>query len=678
LEGRELIVLSILFLIGSFYYPQKSIQFSFLIGYLNSKFKPISANLKINFENSFNIKSASNLWNFLTSMFNSIIVGNTTDLILFNIYFSVFLNFEILLLGNVSSVKFFQLIFFISNVAPEYLLDLSMIEHSLTIEKSLLDFSTDLFGFYKTMRHSVGTSLLLIDNISRVFYDTVIILRLKIKINSEKNFIFLKISNKPAFNPTYVLSFSKACIDLTTRFSMISFFPISFSNYNFLKIETLHPNFLKTRVIFPIGNSFHSFSTKLTSINEIVTSFIDFFWYKTFFSINHQFNHFLISLILITVVFINPPPTKIGWISGFNHLITILNFEKIATCFKNLIKNTIRKKSLITNILMLRLFSFYFLFLKHSSCVVLRIEKKEYNILLNQSFIFKTTKKKALKLVMKNIYRIPRFRIKQIKRVFFSIKNVKIFSTVNLLRDCTENSKIYDKIETEIHLLIVKTTGFKPIVSLLLFLFSIIKKKALFSHIVQLVKKKNQKLREMIKNRANRFVLVKVLIKSSLRRLKISRISILENLIPFRLVNVNYLPRGLLERRLTDNLLLYQNFETVTFFYNRITNWKQTTRVDRNSLLEFLKISNKKEKKIAIKTLLKVRKAKKLFNNGIVNFCSNFLEAISYFVSFKSYNLLNRDFFALKDSMFGLSLLEIKDLRFFYNLYLRRISLCYN
>jgi len=511
--------------------------------------------------------------------------------------------------------------------------------------------------------------------VSRVFFDTLVILRLKIKINSEKDFVFLKISKKPTYYENYCFSFLKPSIDFSTRFSNISFFPINSFNYNYLEIEKPNLKFLnsKIRIGLPVEISFNDLFKKYASINEILIRFIDFFWYKIFFSIKHQFNHFLISWILISVIFIEKNNSKIGWIVGFNHLTSILNIKQLTICFKNLIKNTIRKRSLFKNILNSRLFSFYLLVLINSSNYNDRLKKKKYHDSTEDSFSFKPRENRDLKFIIRNMYQISRFKIRKIKKVFFSIKNIKIFSTISLLPKCAVNSKMYHKIETEIHCLIVKLTGYKQIISLLVYIFTIIKKKELFSHILEILKKRNKILREMIKNKANRFLLVKVLIKSSLRRLKICRTAILENLIPFRLVNVNYLPRGLFEKKLTKNYLFFQNFEIMTFFYKRITEWKQTTRSDRNSLIDFLKISNKKEKKLALKTLFKVKRAKKLFNNGILNFCSNYLESISYFILFKSFNFLKNEFFSLKGSLLGQTLIEIKTLSFLYKLYFKRL-----
>ena len=672
---KNLKIVSILFLIWSFYFPIKSYKISFMVWIIYSKLKINRKNLKINLENSFKIKSTSNLWNFFKFTFNCIIFGNTSDLVLCNICFSLFLNFEILLNGKISSFKFFQFVFFIVSIATEYLLDSSIIEHSLTIEKNLLDFSTNLFGFCKTIRGSFGHSFLIVDNVSRVFFDSLVILRLKIKINSEKDFVFLKISKKPTYYENYCFSFLKPSIDFSTRFSNISFFPINSFNCNYLEIGKPNLKFLnsKIRIVLPVEISFNDLFKKYASINEILIRFIDFFWYKIFFSIKHQFNHFLISWILISVIFIEKNNSKIGWIVGFNQLTSILNAKQLTICFKNLIKNTIRKRSLFKNILNLRLFSFYLLVLVNSSIYNDRLEKKKYHDSTEDSFSFKPRENKDLKFVMRNVYQISRFKIKKIKKVFFSIKNIKIFSTINLLPKCTNNLKMYHKIETEIHCLIVKLTGCKQIISLLVYIFTIIKKKELFSHILEILKKRNKVLREMIKNKANRFLLVKVLIKSSLRRLKICRTAILENLIPFRLVNVNYLPRVLFEKKLTKNYLFFQNFEIITFFYKRIKDWKQTTRSDRNSLIDFLKISNKKEKKLALKTLFKVKRAKKLFNNGILNFCSNYLESISYFILFKSFNFLKNEFFSLKGSLLGQTLVEIKTLSFLYKLYFKRL-----
>ena len=275
-------------------------------------------------------------------------------------------------------------------------------------------------------------------------------------------------------------------------------------------------------------------------------------------------------------------------------------------------------------------------------------------------------------LIIPTIYKILPYKMKNFKKFLFSLKN---FHIGNLIEVSIENSKIPQKIEVKIEYLVLKIAGFNITLCLLIYLFSILKIKCPFSFVIEVLREKNQKLRNFIKCKSNRFIIIKTLIKSNLKRLKISRIAILENLIPLRLVNVNYLPRTLLEKKLHQKFSFSSSFEKVNFFYNRIMNWKQTTRSDRNALQNFLKVSYKREQKIALKTIIKVKKAKKLFNIGIWNFCCNFLEAISFFISFKIDNFEKHGLIRNKTSLLNINLNEIIEIDFFFKLYLKRIKL---
>jgi hypothetical protein len=159
-----------------------------------------------------------------------------------------------------------------------------------------------------------------------------------------------------------------------------------------------------------------------------------------------------------------------------------------------------------------------------------------------------------------------------------------------------------------------------------------------------------------------------------MKRLKISNIAILENLISLKLLNINYLPRTLFEKKLFKDLLLGTNFKKLSFFYHRIRNWKQTTIFDRNSLQKFFRKSFKREQKIILKTIFKVKKAKELFNNAILNFCSNLIETISFFISFTLHNFKIEGFIFKKNFKSFDKLNKIIQLISFYNLYLKRIK----
>ena len=116
------------------------------------------------------------------------------------------------------------------------------------------------------------------------------------------------------------------------------------------------------------------------------------------------------------------------------------------------------------------------------------------------------------------------------------------------------------------------------------------------------------------------------MIKCDQKKFKIGKKAILENLIPFRLININYLPRAYLEKKLVEDLFLNSYLGVIGFFYDRVAKWKQSTRYDKTSLQCFFKSSYQKEQKIALKTLIKVKTAKNLFRNGILNFSINFVE----------------------------------------------------
>ena len=169
-------------------------------------------------------------------------------------------------------------------------------------------------------------------------------------------------------------------------------------------------------------------------------------------------------------------------------------------------------------------------------------------------------------------------------------------------------------------------------------------------------------------------MLIKVLVKSSMKRLKISNIAILENLISLKLLNINYLPRTLFEKKLFKDLLLGTNFKKLSFFYHRIRNWKQTTIFDRNSLQKFFRKSSVREQKIILKTIFKVKKAKELFNNAILNFCSNLIETISFFISFTLHTFKIEGFIFSENFKSFNKLNKIIQLIFFCNLYLKRIK----
>ena len=236
------------------------------------------------------------------------------------------------------------------------------------------------------------------------------------------------------------------------------------------------------------------------------------------------------------------------------------------------------------------------------------------------------------------------------------------------------NHNLNLKFETKTYKIVLEFTGFDSINSLMLHFFSMIKTKRCFLNIVGDIKKKNQILRNMIKNKANKFRATKVLIKSTVKRLSFGKIAFFENLSQLKLINFNYFSRALLEKKLIKKIFLNSNFETFTFYYYRIINLKNTTRSDRNSLQKFLKTSTKKEQKIVLRTLCRVKKVKILSDNRILGICSNSYESFSFFISFKLYHLSKDAFKGYYNCLPQIYIHEIISLKTFCHFYLKRLK----
>ena len=260
------------------------------------------------------------------------------------------------------------------------------------------------------------------------------------------------------------------------------------------------------------------------------------------------------------------------------------------------------------------------------------------------------------------------------KKKIFSLKKIKVFSVINVIENSMERSKIIHKIDFEIYSLLLKFVGFDEILFILIYFFSVIKKKLIFSLTIEQLRRKNYKFQEKMKNKSSRYLLLKTILKTSSKRIKLGKIAMIENLISLKLVHINYLPRAFCEKKIFKQFFFNSDFETIVFFYNRVSQWQRTTRFDKKNLQNFLKISFKREQKIAIKTLIKVKKAKTLFKNGILNFCLNFIESISFFISYRTQKIiklgLQQDQFSSKETR----LIEIRQLNMFYHLYLKKIK----
>ena len=70
--------------------------------------------IEISFENSCKIYSGSNLWGILDFFFNFTKFGKIPDLVWVNLFFSLNLNFEVVLFSCIFCSSVFQIFFFIS------------------------------------------------------------------------------------------------------------------------------------------------------------------------------------------------------------------------------------------------------------------------------------------------------------------------------------------------------------------------------------------------------------------------------------------------------------------------------------------------------------------------------------------------------------------------------------
>ena len=668
-------ILAVILLFSFFFYSLENFsQPSYLFNFLDSRKRIIASEIEISFENSFNVKPEITPFAFLKVVLEFIKSKNITDLCWINIGHCLFLNNEIIVDTMHNCSILFQFIFFTSFYAMEYLLDLTIIEHSITIEKNLLDFSTDLFGFYQNIRSNSGCSLSVVDSISMIYFHSLVPLKFKVRYEEEKNFLNLKASKKTIYSKNQKIVASKSFFDLNKKFSKINFHIINPSTKkNFLK-KVFTPNYLMFRFkkIPVLFNPFSYLGEKSISVNDMIKQFIGYYWHSDFFLHKSLFHNLPISIFLEKLIFEEKNFSNSKILIVLIRIFQILKIKSTLKYLKNLVVKTLEKERLLNYIFISRLFHLY---------LIIYIEHFDSN-LEKKAIILKNDKKyesingylKILKLTMKNLNRLSRNKLLKEKENYFSIKKSKLFSIVNLINESTKNQNLNYRTEEGINNAVFKFTGCIGIISLLINLLSIFKIKALFGYIIEILRKKSHKLSNMIKNKADRFILLKILLKSNLRRLKMSKIGVLENLIPFRMINVNYLPRAIFEKKLVKNSLLNPNLEILFFFYFRIMDWKRTTRLDKNSLQHFFKFSQKKEQKIAIKTLCKVKEAKNLFNSGIANFSVNSLESTSFFITMRMSILLRQKYLENKKTAPRLDFIDIIYLGIFFKMYMKKIK----
>jgi hypothetical protein len=566
----------ILFIANFYTSFQNDNKISLLCDFLNYKTEK-KEKIEISFENSCKIYSGSNLWGVLDFFFNFTKFGKISDLVWVNLLFSLNLNFEVVLFSCIFCSSVFQIFFFISHISLDYLFDLSLIEHSVSMEKNCIDFFIDLNGFSINIRNSPGSSNLVIDNISKIYYETNSNLKLKLKIKIKKNFLpfrqFKKLNTLKIKNSII----SKIYIDITLMKSKIKFFPITKTNGTIVSKKNYFPRYLtlENKNFLFLENLIDPIIAKINSFLEISTNFINIIWYKIFFSTRHEIEHPILSLIFCEVVSIQRRSPKIKWVNLFIKLLSIFNEKIIIRCFENIVKKFSGKKAMLKSNFLLRFSYLHFLFRANS-------------------FHFEF-KKNFLKENNKLIYfqELLDYKNRKSKKKIFSLNKIKVFSVIKVIENSIEKSKIIHKIDLEIYSLFLKFVGFNEILFLLIYFLSEIKKKLILSLTIEQLRRKNHKFQEKMRNKNSRYLLLKMVMKSSSKRIKLGKIAIIENLISLKLVHINYLPRALFEKKIFNHFFFNSDFETIAFFYNRVSEWKRTTRFDKKNLQSFLKISYK-------------------------------------------------------------------------------------
>lgn len=614
-------------------------------------------------ENSFKIFTSSHLWNYLKYKFENILFEPHGDLIWINLYFSIFFNLETSLVKNTFYFNLYLANFFICHNSIEYIMDSSLIDHSLINEKNSIDFSMDLFGFYNHIRYEPGKSFLVTDCISRVYQDTISSVAYKNKSNHGENFLFFKIFKKISFSKkdeNQIIFISN--FDLKVKLLEIYFFPsTNIKKYFFTKKNSSSSQKIIhfKRLLNP--NYLYTFYTKnLFSSEQIIENSSILYWYCKFFFTKHRFVHIIFMLIFYFSVFNKQKIGKKNPVILLKNLMLILNFEIFEKCLSKFVQIIIERKNSLNTLFSLRIFYvLLFLFINFSKNLF-----KKYYLFLKI--------KQPVKWLMNFRFNIQHSIIKIRKRKLFIFKNPKIFILFDYVKKLSSISNLHPEKETKSYLLILEFVGREKIVSLLIYIFSALKEKQLFNHTIEIIRKKIENFQLIIKIKAYRFMIIKILIKSNLKRLNIGKISVLENLISLRLVNINYFPRTIFEKQLMKNFSLDLGGETTLFFLSRISNWKKATRMDKTSLQVFLKLSKKKEQKLALKTLFKVKKTNQLFNNGILNFCSNYLEAVSFFISSQIHEIIWLGYFDLKKSRLENNITKIIHNQSFSHLYAKK------
>ena len=640
-------------------------RIQFLIYSNTNTFKYTKKRPKICIENIFKNGPYTNYLSFLNLKFKNIISGNESDLKWLNFCFSIYFNLEALLLENTYVFDLFLANFFICHSCVNYVTDSSLTDHSITVEKNLIDFSVDLFGFCKNMRNQPAESSSVTDCVSKIYRDTINIIQFKNRLREETFSLIYSACKKNSYTNGIHFIFGSN-FDINSKLSKINFLQFTdvFKGFFVLKNSIPIHTFIDFKGFFEYRNLNINSSKKLNCLYHLIENLSRFYWQCSFFETEHRFVHMIFIWIVNSFVF---GRTKIGVKQHLNilkHLIFILNAGLFSKCISNLVKITRLKKNSIDSLHFTRI---------HYLIIFLTLNFQEY-IFPKPSLLIKNTRISSLKCCSNFIREHFLFEKRNLKS--FSLKNPKFFSMIDFLKKLIWKATLYPKFEEEVYFLILKFTGFDKIVSLCMYILAGLRKKILFSYTIELIKSKVQYFQSITKTKAYRFIIIKILMKSDIKRIKISRTSLIENLISFRLVNINYFPRVIFEKLLIEDHSDDLFGELTNFFLNRITNWKNSTRTDNHFLKEFLQMSKKKEQKLAIKTLFKVKKTKKLFGNGMLSFCCNYLEASSFFISRKMYETLSCSYLNIGKFTLKIDLNKIFYLKFLYNLYLRRTLSC--
>ena len=498
-------------------------------------------------------------------------------------------------------------VLFIFKLGDFLFADNSFLEHSVTMLKGNIDFSANIFGFFKKISRNIANGKIMHDEKIFVFNQMCILNNIRkntgLRKNLSKSLFFLEFSRKNLLDKKLTSKINLGRNNCN-KFSLRS--NQNYSNIFFKKQKNifLRIKFEKFFLFFKIYQMNKLFSIENTAF---ISNLIKIFWQSEYFN-KHEFFHFIFNLN-----FNNSYRTKglrVRKLSNFSviHYFSMIKIKNFDTCMNFYVKNFL---SIFQN------FQYNF-GSEMLNLVFICIQNLTHSInwssLFNSIFLLKQNEifikklennyfSRKSKNLFKNIKLLHQYTNLQISDFFFKVFKVEIFFSIEKMKNISD---FFSKDS------FVLGNYFKKKEFCMFLTIMIIKKKTPISSKIIFIENNKFIYKKFLSEKSFNFESIHLLSLCFIRNMMKDLTEVIEIFLLYKIVDFSIYGRSFMKNKdLMFSIYGLENISLLNVIMNSYLENDNFLYHDKMDIKKYIKFSNGFKKNELLKSYLNIKKTKK-------------------------------------------------------------------